>query len=79
MGDEFNYRAELFLISLHDHLMRGISLGINNDGVELATCVVAVFVLHNTFLDEDFVIYEGKARIYVMPIDFILGYWLIKG
>lgn len=60
VGYEFNYRAEIFLVGLHDGLVRGISLG-RHLGHEVATCVVAVFELHNTFLHEDLLIYGGEG------------------
>jgi hypothetical protein len=47
----------MYLVSLHDDLIRGISLGIHVIEVEVATCAVAIYHLDNTFLDEDLVIY----------------------
>jgi hypothetical protein len=35
------YRAELYLIGLHDDLVRGISLGRTANGLEVAACLVA--------------------------------------
>jgi hypothetical protein len=61
VGNEFIYRAEMYLVGLHDDLICGISLDIHPE-VELATCAVAVYHLHNNFLDEDFVIYGGEIR-----------------
>jgi hypothetical protein len=39
--DVFIYRAELYLIGLHDDLVRGISLGRTANGLEVAACLVA--------------------------------------
>ncbi|GAU15438.1 hypothetical protein TSUD_44750 [Trifolium subterraneum] len=66
-GGMFIYRAGLYLVGLHDDLVRGISLELGRivDGVEVAACLVVVFPLHNFFLhddvDDDLVIYGGEG------------------
>ncbi|KAK1364878.1 hypothetical protein POM88_040439 [Heracleum sosnowskyi] len=61
IGDEFCYRAETFLVGLHDYLMRGKSLDINAHGEDIASCVATVYERHNTFM-EDGLVYIGGER-----------------
>jgi hypothetical protein len=62
IGNAFRYRAELYLIGLHDHLIRGISLGFDHHHQEVSTAGVAVFQLHNFFhLEEVWVVYGGEG------------------
>ncbi|WJX67114.1 [histone H3]-lysine(4) N-trimethyltransferase [Trifolium repens] len=65
VGDQFSYRSQIFLVGMHDNLVRGISLGSTLFGLadrDVATCCVAVFELHNFFApDDSAVTYGGEG------------------
>jgi hypothetical protein len=61
--DEVICQTWMYLVDIHNDLVRGISLGIHVViEVEVATCVVVVYHLHSTFLHYDFVIYEVEKE-----------------
>lgn len=65
IGDEFFTRAEMHLIGLHDDLVRGISLA-RFHGVDIASCIVAVYGRHDFFLNSNLFIYGGEgANLYL--------------
>jgi hypothetical protein len=52
----------MYLVGLHVDLINGISLRILDViEVDIASCVVTVYHLHNTFLDKDLVIYGTEG------------------
>jgi hypothetical protein len=62
VGVAFIYRTNMYLVGLHVDLINGISLRILDViEVEIASCVVTVYHLHNTFLDKDLVIYGTEG------------------
>jgi hypothetical protein len=62
VGVEFMSRIEMYLISFHGELIRGILLGMYH-GIEVAASVVAVFHLHNFLLNGNLIIYGGEGYL----------------
>lgn len=61
IGDDFVYRQEMRLVGLHRDMIRGISKTTDDEGTELAACLVANFQDHNTFVHVDLFVYGGDG------------------
>ncbi|XP_050225970.1 histone-lysine N-methyltransferase, H3 lysine-9 specific SUVH5-like [Mercurialis annua] len=59
IGDEFKFRAELCIVGIHHHFMKGIDY-VERDGTTLATSVIVTSRYANT-LDSDVLIYLGEG------------------